>query len=444
MGIRIRSGRITAGVAAVTLLAAGCASAQAVQPPRAVQPPLAVSRGTAAAEPTADPGPYGAGDTAFGLNVLHAWCQSEPADNLVLSPASLATGLGMAYLGSRGSTAQAMASVLHLPGVGAGGSGADAGTNPAADQALLAGLQARTAALGQLNGPGVKLAASNQVWADPSLPTLRSYLNALATAYRAGVNRVPMLTNPAQAAQQIDQAISAATDGQIPKLLSPGMLHGLGWVLTSALYLNAVWATPFQPSKTAPGQFTTATGKTVTANFMNGSGFRVGTADGWTGVSLPYRGGKVAMVALLPPASSANTATASSCATPSVAALDAITDASRLGSLVLPKVNLRSDASMKDLLSGLGMGIAFGGGANFSGLSSQACCIGVVQQAATLRVNEKGTVAAAATAVGIVASAAQAPVGPQIVFNRPYLLLVTSVTTGEPLFVVRVANPATS
>jgi serpin B len=137
-------------------------------------------------------------------------------------------------------------------------------------------------------------------------------------------------------------------------------------------------------------------------------------------------------------------ATPRSCATPSVATLNAITAASSQGSIVLPKVNLRSDASMKELLSGLGMGIAFGGEANFSGLSSQACCIGVVQQAATLRVNEKGTVAAAATAVGIVSTAMPAPVGPKIVFNRPYLLLVTSVTTGEPLFVVRVANPATS
>jgi serine protease inhibitor len=436
MAIQLRSGRITATVAAVTLLAAGCASAQAAQPPGAVQQPVGVSRGVAATEPTADAGPYGAGDTSFGLNVLHAWCQSEPTSNLVLSPASLATGLGMAYLGSRGSTAQAMASVLHLPGAG---SAAGPGTDPAADQALLAGLQARTAALSALNGPGVKLAASNQVWADPSLPTQRGYLNALATAYRAGVNRVPVRTDPAQAAQQINRAISAATDGQIPKLLSPAMLHDLGWVLTSALYLNAVWAKPFQASETTPGQFSTAAGATVTANFMNGTDFRVGTAGGWTGVSLPYRGGKVAMVALLPPGSAP-----SSCAVPSVTALNAITAASTQGSVVLPKVNLRSDTSMKDLLSGLGMGIAFGGGANFSGLSSQACCIGVVQQAATLRVDEKGTVAAAATAVGIVSTAMPAPVGPKIVFNRPYLLLVTSVATGEPLFLVRVTNPAAS
>jgi hypothetical protein len=30
----------------------------------------------------------------------------------------------------------------------------------------------------------------------------------------------------------------------------------------------------------------------------------------------------------------------------------------------------------------------------------------------------------------------------QIVFDRPYLLLVTDAATGEPLFLARVADPA--
>jgi serpin B len=421
MGVRLMSGRVTAGVAVVAVLA-GCASAQAVAP-------LTVSRGVAAAEPAVSAAPYGPGDTAFGLNVLGAWCRSDPQGNLVLSPASLATGLGMAYLGARGSTAQAMAKVLHLP---------------AAGSALLAGLRARTQALAGLDGPGVTLAQSNQVWADPSLPTLRTYLNALATAYAGGVTQVPTLTDPSQAAQQIDQAVSAATDGQIPKLVSPGMLTGMGWVLTSALYLKAVWAMPFTPSQTSPGQFTTATGAKVTATYLNGAGYQVATSDGWTGVQLPYLGGKVSMVALLPPPTTAPGSTLSgSCAMPSTTVLDDLAHGGITGSISLPKVDLRSSAGLKDLLSTLGMGIAFSSGADFTGLSQQAGDIGFVQQDATLRVNEKGTVAAAATAVGIVSTAAEAPRGPHITFDRPYLLLITT-PAGEPLFMVRVVNPLAS
>ena len=208
----------------------------------AAVPAVAVTRGVAATEPAASPRPFGAADTAFGLDVLRAWCAQYPGQNLVFSPSTLASALGMAYLGARGATAAAMATVLHLP---AGG-----GT------ALAAGLQARSDALGGLDGPGVTLSASNQVWADPSLPPLAGYLNAVATGYGAGVARAPFLTDPAKAASQVNQVISAETRGHISNLVSPGMLTDVGWVLTSALYLDAKWAAPFDPDKTQPAPFT--------------------------------------------------------------------------------------------------------------------------------------------------------------------------------------------
>ena len=65
-----------------------------------------------------------------------------------------------------------------------------------------------------------------------------------------------------------------------------------------------------------------------------------------------------------------------------------------------------------------------------------------MEQAATLGVGEKGTVASAATAVGMAPTAARL-LPPQVVFNRPFLLMVTDRTTGEALFMARVANPAT-
>ncbi len=73
-------------------------------------------------------------------------------------------------------------------------------------------------------------------------------------------------------------------------------------MLTDALYMNAAWATPFDPNDTVPDSFTTATGQHVTANFMVNGAYRAIRADGWTAVWLPYRGGKLAMEALLPPA----------------------------------------------------------------------------------------------------------------------------------------------
>ena len=109
--------------------------------------------------------------------------------------------------------------------------------------------------------------------------------------------------------------------------------------------------------------------------------------------------------------------------------------------IALPRVSLSSKLKMNRLLGTLGMGQAFGPGADFSGLSPQACCIGLVEHAATLKVGEKGTVASAATATGVEPTAARAPQA-RIWFNRPYLLMVTDQATGEPLFLARVANPA--
>jgi serine protease inhibitor len=411
--------RAAAGAAVAALLIAGCGSSPV--------PPV-MAHGVAAREPLADPRPYGVADTAFGLDALGAWCRSDPRANLVLSPTSLASGLGMAYLGARGGTARAMAGVLHLPTAGG--------------QALEAGLQARSAALRGLGGPGVTVDASDQVWADPTLSTERSYLNAVATGYDAGVAQAPLLGNPEHARQEINQAIATATDRHIPQLLPPGSLKDIGWVLTDALYLHAAWAAPFDPSETSPGPFTTAAGSRVTAQFMTNGPYRAVRVGGWTAVWLPYSGGKLAMEALLPPAGAG-------CTLPAAAALSAMTSRLAPGSsgtltvsVAFPKVNLATQVSMRSLLIQLGMGVAFTDAADFNGLSTQVCCIGLVEHAATLDVGEKGTVASAATAVGMEPTAARVQ-PPQVLFNRPYLMVVTDRATGEPLFMARVTNPTT-
>ena len=397
-------------------------------------------RGVAAAEPAADPKPFGAADTAFGLDVMRAWCTQHPGQNLVFSPSTLASALGLAYLGAHGATATAMAKVLHLPN--------------SAPAALAAGLQARLKALKSLDGPGVTVAASDQVWADPSLTTLRSYLDEVATGYDAGIAKAPFSTDPAKAAAEINAAISAATRGHITQLLNASMLSGVGWVLTSALYLDAKWSTPFDANQTGPAAFTPASGKAISVPFMNGGAFPYATAYGWQAVSLPYQGSKLTMTALLPPTGSG------SCALPSAAQMSAITGqldgvasdfraGTGLGTadVSLPKVNLDTSGSagdMRPVLERLGMGLAFGSQADFTGLSPEACCIGFVQQAATLQVGEKGTVGAAAAAVGIMTSAGAAGPPTTITFNRPYVLLVSAKATGEPLFLAEVANPADS
>jgi serine protease inhibitor len=412
-------------VAAVAAtLAAGCGS-------RPGPDPLAAPgqvRGAAAVEAPASPRPYAAGDLSFGLDLLHLLCTRQPDQNVVLSPASVASGLGLAYLGAQGATARAIAKVLHLPAV----SGAP----------LLAGLQARERALRNLDGPGVTVAESDQVWSDPTLIPLRSYLDAAATAYGAGLRRVPLLRDPGTAAAQINAAIAAATRGHIRNLVSAPMLAGAGWVLTDALFLKASWATPFAPSQTMPGPFRTAAGPWARAQYLTGGPFVSATLDGWTAVSLPYRGGRLAMDALLPAAAPE----AGGCPDPpatliaSLAGSVAKSSAAADADVDLPEVDLSTQADLNSALSQLGMGIAFTPAADFTGLSPGAQNIGTVVHAATLRVDAQGTVASAASAVTLVPLALR-ETSLQVRFDRPYLLLVTGTRTSEPLFLAWIANP---
>jgi serpin B len=374
---------------------------------------------------------FGAGDTTFGLSLLSALCRGQPGTNVLISPLSVATGLSMAYLGARGGTATAMSRVLHLPTKGA---------------SLISGLRARRALLASLNRPGVTFAESNRLWADPSLVTRRSYAVALRAAYRAGVTSVPLLNAPDRARAQINSAVAAETHGHIADLLPAGLIqpHSIGWVLTNALYLNAAWRYRFDRASTAPGPFRTSSG-VVTVRYMHGSGYGfAATASGWQATELPYRGGRLAMLALLPPAGTAAGANpAGTCQLPDAKDLRRLRHGLGRSSahrpIVLPKVKLASSEPLKAPLTTIGMGIAFSPQADFSGISPQAWRLGFVQHAATLSIDEKGAVASAATAVGIEPLALPVP----LIFNRPFLLIIKDLLTGEPLMMAWVANPAT-
>ncbi|MBW8485503.1 serpin family protein [Actinomadura parmotrematis] len=380
-------------------------------------------RGTAKPVPRADPRPLARADTAFGLAMLGAVCAKGSHANAVLSPSSLASGLGMVRLGARGATARAMDRTLHLP-----------------SGDLLPGLHARTAALRALNGKDVALRVTDRIWADEHVPTNAGYLNDLATGYDAGLRKLDISGAPDAARRTVNDRIADDTAGRIRDLLPPdSVTSSTGWILTDAVHLKARWAAPFEAESTLPKPFAAATG-TVQATTMAATGlFAYARAGGWTAVDLPYRGGRASMTALLPAAG------AKECALPDAATLARVTAGLRPTSveLALPKADLSATLDAESLLKELGMGVAFGDGADFTGISPKAGALQFVRHAAALKVDEDGTEGAAATAVGVdVAGAVAPPRGKvRVAFDRPYLLLVRDRTTGEPLFLARVADP---
>ncbi|GAA2589893.1 serpin family protein [Actinomadura fulvescens] len=380
-------------------------------------------RGVVAKVPAADPRPYADADSAFGLRLLKTWCGDDPAANVVLSPSSLASGLGMVHLGARGQTAAAMAGTLALP---------------AGDP--VPGLHARNQAFKGLGGKNVTFTTTDQVWSDRRYKPDQAYLDQVATAYDAGLKLLDITGDPEGARKTINEAVKKATGGQIGDLLPSGTVgKDTGWVLTDAVYLKADWAAPFKTSGTAPGPFTTAAGRKVTTDMMSREGtFGYARTKGWTAVDLPYTGGRLSMTALLPDAAGGG------CPGLDAGTLRQVTGAVKPAQLALhlPKVKLKSKADMKPLLSRLGMGVAFGDKADLTGISPNAKKIQFVRHAATLRVDEKGTEAAAATGTGVGVTSAPPEPAVKVVFDRPYLMLVRDTRTGEPLFLARVADPS--
>ncbi|MEV5573659.1 serpin family protein [Spirillospora sp. NPDC052269] len=409
--------RSLTALACVVALAAGVAAC-GDQTPKAK-----VLRGTVIKLPPGDPRPLGRADTAFGFGLVSSWCGTDPNANIVLSPSSVASGLGMAYQGARGRTATAMARTLHLP-----------------PGDLLPGLRARTSEMRSLGDKKVSVKVSDQIWANTRVRTNTDYLDRLATGYDAGLKTLDFSNKPEDARKAINAQIKKDTGGKIPELLPKDKIRGdTGWILTDAVHLKAEWQTKFGSAGT--DRFTTAGGRTVQAKLMeNKSRFGYARTAGWTAVDLPYSGGRLSMTALLPDA------TTHGCPKLTAATFDRLTTTLDMGTdveIVMPKVNLSSNTELAPLLTRMGMGIAFTEGADLSGISPQADKIGFVQHAATLTVDEKGTEGAAATAVGIGATGAPAPTTKKIevVFDRPYLMVVRDTKTGEPFFMARVADP---
>jgi serpin B len=112
--------------------------------------------------------------------------------------------------------------------------------------------------------------------------------------------------------------------------------------------------------------------------------------------------------------------------------------------LSMPRWTYRIPTDLKAPLSGLGMADAFGGGADFSGMTEDVSLeIGCVLHQTYVAVDEAGTEAAAATAVGMADSAIVRGPAP-LVLDRPFLYVIHDTRHGTPLFVGRVADPGSA
>jgi serpin B len=234
--------------------------------------------------------------------------------------------------------------------------------------------------------------------------------------------------------------VSDQTEQRIPELLVPGVLApDSRLTLVNAIYLKAPWLEPFAVEATEPGPFTRADGTTVQVPLMGASAaMRHARGTGWQAVEIPYIGGSLAMTVIVPDDLASFEAALTADQLASITGALAETQVT----LTFPKFSIETKAQLADVLAALGMPSAFADGADFSGITTaEQLVISDVIHQANIDVDEKGTEAAAATAV--VMRATGMPVEPVTVrVDRPFIFALRDVPTGAVLFLGRVGDPS--
>jgi serpin B len=247
-----------------------------------------------------------------------------------------------------------------------------------------------------------------------------------------------------KARQTVNRWVVENTKGKITDLLPPGVLQtDTRLVVTNAVYFKGTWKYQFAKAGTTEAPFHPSKDQDIKVPTMQQTGaLRYVKVDETQLLELPYAGGQVSMLVLLPTRNDGLPELESKLTADRVEQWIAALHHQDEVEVYLPKFTFTARTGLKEVLSSVGMPVAFSDEADFSGITTQKAqkLFDVLHQA-YVDVNEEGTEAAAAT--GTIFADAPGPV-PQIVVFRadhPFLFLIRDNRTGAILFLGRVMNP---
>ena len=375
----------------------------------------------------------------------------------------------MARAGAKGETASQMDAVLHTTGWDALGPGLNA---------LEQALASRNATWqDEYHDPPTRelaLRIANASFAQRDWAIEQPYLERIAATFGAGVRLVDYIADYEAARRTINAWVSDQTKKRIPELIPTGALDDLTrFVLVNAIYLKANWAREFNADSTRQDAFTRLDGSRVEVPTMRVDGEQdipYARGNGWQATELRYRGGDwttpLAMTLILPedlPAFEDRLTAAQlgrivtaldgqrvRLANPSRTLPEGENDCGTYAynvSLFMPRFGIETKTPLKEVLSSLGMTAAFEvEKADFTGIApDQQLHIAEVIHQANIDVDEKGTEAAAATAVEMATGGCTGPSPAKTItlqLDHPFLFVLRDVETGAILFMGRVVDPS--
>jgi serine protease inhibitor len=356
------------------------------------------------------------GANAFTFDLMREVTKTLPPDsNAFLSPLSASMALGMTLNGANGETYDAMRTALRVDGM------AEAELNQGYRDlmTLLGGLDSQT-----------EMRIANSIWGDATLPVEPAFTEAGRAFFDAEVRTLDF--GSPETPRAINDWVSGKTNGKIPKLLedvSPAEVM----FLINAIYFKGKWRKAFDAKDTRDGPFHGADGRDRAVPLMRQKGdLRYDETEDYQAVDLLYGNGAFAMTVLLPKAGRTPAVVLSRLDPESWNAL-AGRFAETEVTLTFPRFRLEYGRRLNHDLEALGMEIAFGRNADFRRIADvDGLYITRVDQKTFVEVNEEGTEAAAATAVGIGKTAAPEPVEMRV--DRPFVLAIRERLSGAVVF----------
>jgi len=360
---------------------------------------------------------------------LYKRLRSDTPGNLFLSPYSISAALAMTSAGAQGKTGQQMAEVLHFPLP-------KAKLHPA-----VAMLRQR---LNAGNKDGFELRVANRLWGQQGFHFLPSFIELARAEYGAGLAQVDFEHHAQAARKTINTWIEEQTQNKIQDLIAPGVLGtDTRLVLTNAIYFKASWLDQFNEESTREAPFHVSETEQVKVPMMQDSRRNhYASFDDFQMLELPYALETASMLVLLPTKIDGLPNLEQQLTSENVEKWSSRLAYSRVN-LYLPKFKTLATFQLNDVLTSLGMTLAFDPvRADFSGMSTQErFFLSAVVHKAFVDVNEEGTEAAAATAVEAKATSAQPEKPVEFRADHPFVFLIRDNQTSTILFLGRLANP---
>jgi serpin B len=377
---------------------------------------------------------------------------AQPQENTAFSPYSIQLALVMTYAGAEGDTRQQMARVLHYPP-----SDPDIVRDFARLQDDLDELAQRTAKIAaeskKAGGPSepITLTVANRLFGQRGYDFRPAFLELLKKTLDSPLEALDFISDSAGATKHINGWIAEQTRERIRDLIPPNALNKeTRLVLANAVYLKAPWKEEFKQNQTVPAAFHFADGSSADVPTMRRQdAFGYAKHDGFVAVALPYTGGDLQFLVILPD-TAVGLPKLESKLTP-----DLLAECTRLKPeeivLYLPKWRLEPPLfALRKTFEALGMESAFDvpqGSANFNGIAPRRpndyLYISNVFHKTFVEIDEKGTEAAAATAVVMMRATAHLdePKPVEVRVDRPFLFAIQHRPSGACLFIGRIMDP---